>query len=64
MLVNLKMKMFYSSRSKKIFLSSQNYRLSDALGILLVLHSDNAKAIISEKLLSEENKGVYGCHSE
>lgn len=64
MLVNLKMKMFYSSRSKKIFLSSQNYRLSDALGILLVLHSDNAKAITSEKLLSEENKGVYGCHSE
>ena len=64
MLVNLKMKMFYSYRSKKIFLSSQNYGLSDVLGILPVLHSDNAKAIVSENLLSEEKKGVYGCHSE
>ena len=56
--------MFYSYRSKKIFLSSQNYGLSDVLGILPVLHSDNAKAIVSENLLSEEKKGVYGCHSE
>lgn len=64
MLVNLKLKRFYSYRSKKIFPSPQNYGLSDVLGILPVLHSDNAKAAISENLLSEENKDVYGCHSE